>query len=86
MLKSERCWTLKIMIKNIVSEGIHPERKCLSSIFTIREERAIFESDELMNPFNFDQFRVTLVNSSDDEIKIGVSIMYHYHSKLCNQE
>jgi len=76
MLKSEKCWTLKIFIKNIVSEGINPERKCLSSIFTIADERAIFESNELMNPFNFDKFRVTLVNTNSDEVKIGVAIMY----------
>ena len=48
----------------------------MSSLFTIGEERAIFESDEVMNPFNFDKFRVTLVNTNSDEVKIGVAIMY----------
>ena len=77
MLKSEKCWTLKLVTRNIVTEGVKPERKSLSSIFSILDEGAYFESNELMSPFNFDKFRVTLISlSKSDEIRIGVTIMY----------
>ena len=76
MLKSEKCWALKIITKNIVSEGVKPERKSLSSIFSISEEEAFFDSNEAMKPFNFDRFRFTLISLyENDSIRVGVSIM-----------
>lgn len=76
MFKSEKNWRLKVNMNNVYSDGVKPERKSLSGIFTIASEQVTFDSIETMSPFNFDTFRLTFTSIIDaDSIKVGLSVM-----------
>lgn len=75
MVKSESPWSLQLILSNVVASSIKPEKKAVSSIFEISNERSTFIGFEKMSPFNFDRFAICFANVVEaDSIRVGVCV------------
>ncbi len=75
-MKSEQSWKLKMFISGVGME-VGPERIASRCIFDAKNENAvIFNSTEEMNPFGFNQFKMTFTKIVfADSIRFGAVIM-----------
>ncbi len=76
MLKSEKDWTLDVTFKGITTTDVKPEKKSEASMFRIGWESIKYYGNEIMSPFNFDNYSLSIVNIGQrDECKVGVTIL-----------
>lgn len=76
MLNSEKNWSLKVVLNEVVNDFVKPERKSLASLFNVGNETVTFYGTEQMSPFNFDNFKFTITSLNDaGTFKVGISIM-----------
>ena len=76
MLNSEKDWSLKVTVNDVVADFVKPERKSIACLFNIGNEAVSFYGTKQMSPFNFDSFKLTITDLNDaDSIKVGISIM-----------
>jgi hypothetical protein len=76
MLNSEKEWTLDVTYKGIKSTSVRPEKKCVASMFRVAMESIQFYGNEIMSPFNFDNYSLSIVKiGGRDSLKVGLTIM-----------
>ncbi len=76
MVRSEQEWKLTVLYKDIASNDVRPEKKCLLSMFRVgSKERIKFFGVNVMSPFYFDRFALTVASvHTTDSIQIGIRV------------